>query len=120
MRRAIVTGQHRYTSDMKRPGMLYGKVLRPAGFDAALERWISRREAVPASRVVHDGDFVGVAAANELAAAKALAGRQGGVEDDAAAVRAGVVRLSASATRSEAAAEACRWICQTGAPAHTS
>ena len=28
--RAIVTGQHEYASDIRRPGMLFGKVLRPA------------------------------------------------------------------------------------------
>src|SRR5262245_19680262 len=34
--REIVTGAHRYTSDMKLPGMLYGKVLRPPAFEASL------------------------------------------------------------------------------------
>ena len=32
--RAFVTGTHRYASDMKRPGMLFGKVLRPPSFEA--------------------------------------------------------------------------------------
>ena len=34
--RDFVTGRHQYTSDLSRPGMLHGKVLRPAGFQAAL------------------------------------------------------------------------------------
>ena len=34
--RELVTGKHRYTPDMKRPGMLHGKVLRPAAFGAKL------------------------------------------------------------------------------------
>src|SRR5262249_33663372 len=34
--RAIVTGSHRYSSDIKRPGMLHAKVLRPAAFGATL------------------------------------------------------------------------------------
>ena len=34
MRARFVTGAHRYTSDFKRPGMLYGRVLRPAGVSA--------------------------------------------------------------------------------------
>ena len=34
--REIVTGRHRYTSDLKLPGMLYGKVLRPEKFEAKL------------------------------------------------------------------------------------
>src|SRR6266545_869082 len=32
----FVTGKHQYTSDVKLPGMLYGKVVRPAGFNATL------------------------------------------------------------------------------------
>ena len=32
----FVTGKHRYTSDIKREGMLYGKVVRPAAFNAKL------------------------------------------------------------------------------------
>src|SRR5215831_15698265 len=30
----MVSGKHRYTSDIKREGMLYGKVIRPASFNA--------------------------------------------------------------------------------------
>ena len=32
--REMVTGAHKYTYDMKRPGMLYGKVLYPPQFGA--------------------------------------------------------------------------------------
>src|SRR5438270_5469666 len=32
----FVTGKHEYTTDMKREGMLYGKVVRPATFNAKL------------------------------------------------------------------------------------
>ena len=34
--REIVTGQHKYTSDMKLPGMVYGRVLRPETFGARI------------------------------------------------------------------------------------
>src|SRR5207253_9855349 len=34
--KAFVTGAHRFTSDVKRPGMLLGKVLRPPSFGAKL------------------------------------------------------------------------------------
>src|SRR5437868_15338141 len=34
--KSFVTGKHRYTSDIKREGMLYGKVVRPATFNATL------------------------------------------------------------------------------------
>ncbi|HEU5400046.1 MAG TPA: molybdopterin cofactor-binding domain-containing protein [Terriglobales bacterium] len=61
--REIVTGKHQYPADISRPGMLYGKVLRPEGFQAKLTKLdASGAEKVPAVRVVHDGDFVGVVA----------------------------------------------------------
>src|SRR5215471_13693598 len=34
--KAFVTGSHQYTSDITRPGMLYGKVLRPSALNATL------------------------------------------------------------------------------------
>ncbi len=33
----MVTGKHRYASDMKKPGMLYGRILRPPSLGAKLE-----------------------------------------------------------------------------------
>src|SRR5207245_11156754 len=35
--RDLVTGKHQYASDVLRPGMLFGKVLRPPAFKATLE-----------------------------------------------------------------------------------
>jgi len=70
----FVTGKHRYTPDLKLPGMLYGKVLRPASFGAALVSLDKREaEAIPGVTVVRDGDFVGVAAPSDPAVARALA-----------------------------------------------
>ncbi len=72
--RAFVTGQHKYTSDLKRPGMLYGKVLRPTAFRATLVSLdSSEAEKMPGITVVRDGSFVGVAGPDEFSAAKALA-----------------------------------------------
>jgi isoquinoline 1-oxidoreductase len=72
--RAFVTGEHRYTSDVKRPGMVFGKVLRPPAFKAELLRVETRdAEAMPGVTVVKDGSFVGVTALTEHAAVKALA-----------------------------------------------
>ncbi|HEY8503394.1 MAG TPA: molybdopterin cofactor-binding domain-containing protein, partial [Gemmataceae bacterium] len=72
--RAMVTGAHRYSSDIKRPGMLYGKVLRPEAFNASLvSADLKAAEAMPGVVAVRDGEFVGVAAPNELLAEKALA-----------------------------------------------
>ncbi len=72
--RDFVTGKHRYPSDQKLPDMLYGKILRPASFGATLASVDSREaEQIPGVRVVHDGDFVGVAAPSEELASRALA-----------------------------------------------
>jgi CO/xanthine dehydrogenase Mo-binding subunit len=71
--RAMVTGQHRYTSDMKLPGMLYGKVLRPPSFGATLVSLSTKEaEAMPGVIVVREGEFTGVAAPAEHLAARAL------------------------------------------------
>jgi nicotinate dehydrogenase subunit B len=61
--RDVVTGKHRYTSDIKLPNMLHGKVVRPSAFNATLAVVDSREaEAMPQVKVVRDGNFIGVAA----------------------------------------------------------
>jgi isoquinoline 1-oxidoreductase len=71
--KAFVTGVHQYTSDMARPGMLYGKVLRPTAFNAKLVSFDSKAaDGLPDIKVVRDGDFVGVAAPDPESAANAL------------------------------------------------
>jgi isoquinoline 1-oxidoreductase len=71
--RALVTGKHRYASDVKRPGMLHGKVLRPATLKGKLASVdLKAAEAMPGVTVIHDGDFVGVAAATVEQAEQAL------------------------------------------------
>ena len=72
--KALVTGAHHYASDVKRPTMLFGKILRPPSFRAQLMSLASQdAEALPGIRVVHEGDFVGVMAPTEHAASHALA-----------------------------------------------
>jgi isoquinoline 1-oxidoreductase len=72
--RALVTGQHRYASDVKRPGMLYGKVLRPETLQASLASVdVNAAQALIGVTVVHDGEFVGVAAPSGDQADQALA-----------------------------------------------
>jgi CO/xanthine dehydrogenase Mo-binding subunit len=77
--RDIVTGAHRFTSDVVRPNMRYGRVLRPTAFNAKLVSLDTKPiAAIPdvaptEVSVVHDRDFVGVVAPNELMAAKAVA-----------------------------------------------
>jgi isoquinoline 1-oxidoreductase len=70
---AMVTGAHQYTPDIARPGMQYGKVLRPPAFGATLKSIdTSAAEAMPGVRVVRDGDFVGVVAPRRARATEAL------------------------------------------------
>ena len=70
--RDFVTGAHKYTSDLILPGMLHGKVVRPTAFHARLVSCdTSQAEKVPGARVVHDGDFVGVAAPDKAVAERA-------------------------------------------------
>ena len=70
--RDLVTGKHQYTSDVKREGMLYGKVVRPATFNATLISSDTKAaEAMPGVSVVRDGNFIGVAATDQQTATKA-------------------------------------------------
>ncbi|HEV2883875.1 MAG TPA: molybdopterin cofactor-binding domain-containing protein, partial [Pyrinomonadaceae bacterium] len=72
--RTIVTGEHRYTSDMKRPGMLYGKVLRPVTFGATLSSVdVKAAEGMTGVTVVRDSNFVGVTAPSRELASRAVA-----------------------------------------------
>ena len=71
--RDFVTGRHEYASDISRPGMLRGKVLRPPHYGATLEGIdASNAEAIDGVTVVRDGDFIGVAAPDEATAELAL------------------------------------------------
>ena len=71
--RSFVTGEHQYTPDLRRTGMLYGKILRPPSFGATLTSYDAKAaQAMTGVVVVRDGDFIGAAAANETDARKAL------------------------------------------------
>lgn len=75
--RDFVTGKHQYPSDIIRPGMLFGKVLRPAGFNATLLTLdTTATEKMPAVQVVRDGDFVGITGADAWTAEKAISAIQ--------------------------------------------
>ncbi len=68
----VVSGKHRYTSDIKREGMLFGKVVRPATFNATLVSSDTKAaEAMPGVKVVTDGNFIGVVARDQQTATKA-------------------------------------------------
>src|SRR5579862_2865480 len=68
--RDIVTGQHKYTPDLTRPGMLHGRVLRPPAFGATLLTLDA--PTLPGVTVVHEKNFAGVAAPDARSAADAL------------------------------------------------
>ena len=71
--RDLVTGAHRYASDIVRPGMLHGRTLRPPSYGATLDALdTSKAEAMEGVAVVRDGDFVGCTAPTAFAAAQAI------------------------------------------------
>ncbi|MCC5936447.1 MAG: molybdopterin-dependent oxidoreductase [Lunatimonas sp.] len=70
----FITGKHRYVSDMVLPSMQYGKVLRAPANGAKLKSLnTAKAEALPGVKVVRDGDFVGVTAADSQTASLAIA-----------------------------------------------
>ena len=70
--RDFVTGRHHYTSDIKRDGMLYGKVVRPPAFNSTLLSSDTKAaEAIPGVKLVADGNFIGVAAPDAQTATRA-------------------------------------------------
>ena len=72
--REFVTGRHRYSSDLRPAGMLYGKVLRPPSFGATLVGYDDSQAKEMADVVlVRDGDFIGAAAPTVARAEAALA-----------------------------------------------
>ena len=71
--RDLVTGAHRYSSDLKRPGMLRGKILRPPSYGAKLLSVdLTPAQEMKAVSVVRDGDFIGVCAPTTFRAQLAL------------------------------------------------
>jgi isoquinoline 1-oxidoreductase len=75
--RDFVTGKHKYPSDIARPGMLFGSVLRADGFNATIESLdTAAAEKLPGVKVVRDGDFTGVVAPDASTAQQALSAIQ--------------------------------------------
>jgi CO/xanthine dehydrogenase Mo-binding subunit len=71
--RDIVTGAREYTSDLRPPGMLHGKVLFPPSYGAKLVHIdLSGARALPGVTAIHEGDFIGVAAPDLRTARSAL------------------------------------------------
>ncbi|HEX4055922.1 MAG TPA: molybdopterin cofactor-binding domain-containing protein [Tepidisphaeraceae bacterium] len=72
-RRELVDGSHVYPTDIVRPGMLYGKILRPPSYGATLTSInLSAVKSMADVRVARDGEFVGVAGPSYTRAQQAL------------------------------------------------
>ncbi len=72
--RDFVTGKHQFPSDIVRPEMMFGAVLRPEGYNATLQSLdISVAEKMPGVKIVRDGDFTGVVASDPFTSQRALA-----------------------------------------------
>lgn len=75
--REFVSGKHEYPSDVVRPGMMFGKMLRPRGFNATLVSVdTGAAEKMTGVKVVRDGDFVGVVALDAWTAENAISAVQ--------------------------------------------
>jgi CO/xanthine dehydrogenase Mo-binding subunit len=71
---AFVTGRHQYTTDLQRPGMLYGRIVRPDGYIGTLVSLDdSRARGMAGVRIVRDGTFAGVVAPDERSLTRAAA-----------------------------------------------
>jgi nicotinate dehydrogenase subunit B len=72
--REMVTGRHKYTSDLTRAGMLHAKMIRPPSYGATLANAdTAAAAAMKGITVVRDGNFLAVAAPTIAAAAEAAA-----------------------------------------------
>lgn len=72
--RSFVTGRHRYTPDLTRPGMLIGMVLRPPAFGATLKSLDTRAAAaLPGVQIVKLDGLTGIVAPTRHAALRAIA-----------------------------------------------
>jgi nicotinate dehydrogenase subunit B len=70
---AKVTGAAKYTGDLRIPGMVYARILRPPSHGAKLASVdYSEAEKVPGAKVIRDGDLVAVLHENISKAGEAL------------------------------------------------
>lgn len=70
---SFVTGAHHFTTDIRRPGMLHGKLLRAPAYGAKLkDADLSAAGSVQGAKVHRTGDFIGVTAATTALAENAL------------------------------------------------
>jgi nicotinate dehydrogenase subunit B len=71
--RLKVTGQAKYTGDLKLPGMVFARILRPPSHGAKLSSVdVSGAEAIKGTQIVRDGDFIAVLNENRDRADEAI------------------------------------------------
>jgi len=71
--RLKVTGQAKYTGDLKLPGMVFARILRPPSHGAKLSFVdVSGAETIKGTQVVRDGDFIAVLNENRDRADEAI------------------------------------------------
>jgi nicotinate dehydrogenase subunit B len=71
--RIKVTGEAKYTADLKLPGMVFARILRPPSHGAKLSSVdVSGAEKVQGTQVVRDGDFIAVVNENHDRADEAI------------------------------------------------
>jgi len=71
--RDFITGKHKYTSDLKIPGMMYGKILRAPSYGATLiSADTSRAKSIAGVTVIEEKDFIGVVGPDSQTAESAL------------------------------------------------
>ncbi len=71
--KSFLTGDHKYVSDIKVDGMLYGKILRPPAYKSELmDADTAAASVMPGVTVVKDGNFIGVTAKDPWTAARAI------------------------------------------------
>lgn len=71
--KSFLTGKHKYVSDMKVEGMVYGKILRPSAYRSELiDADTSAAKSIAGVTVVQEGNFVGLTARDPWTAAKAI------------------------------------------------
>ena len=69
----IVTGAHKFPSDVARPGMVYGSVLRAPSFGATLQSVdLEAAKKIAGAEAVRDGEFAGCIAPNSFAARRGV------------------------------------------------
>jgi nicotinate dehydrogenase subunit B len=77
-----VTGGEAYIHDLRLPGMLHARVVRPPSYGAVLESVDATQaeRVAPSVRVIRDGNFLAVVAQKEITAVRAMRRLAGGAK----------------------------------------